>query len=623
MAKAKQADLFSSSATLGFEDKLWHAAELMRGKLPATQYRQVLMGLLFLRYVSDAFEKRYNELKAEGFGDEEDRDAYLEENIFFVPKDARWERIAAVAHKPENGQTIDNAMREIEKENADLKGVLPKFYASTDINKEMLGNVIDLFTNDLQLGDVEQNRDLLGRTYEYCIQQFAEYEGKKGGEYYTPQCIVQTLVEVLRPEAGKRIYDPCCGSGGMFSQSLKFIKAHSGNRGNVSVFGQEANPDTWKMAKINMAIRGIGADFGMGHEDTLMHDLHAGTQMDYILANPPFNLKLWGADKVKDDPRWKYGLPPDGNANYAWIQHMISHLKPTGRIGLVLANGALTSATGGEDKIRQAIIEDDLVEGIVSLPPQLFYSVTIPVTLWFFNRAKEQTGKTLFINATDLGHMVDRTHRTFDDGDIAKIAGAFEKFRTGKFRKEEGFAAVATTKEIAEKKFKLTPGLYAGGKVQEADAEPFDAKMKRLGAELDQLFKESNRLEQLVRKNLAAIGKEVGCGQCPSIRNIRSAARPCSSWSTLPRRSNATRSSWRVPKAFACGRSTISARSAARQPSKATRSRKTRSPRSSPASAWRERSGKSTRSKARTTPIRRSKAIILIWPRTCSRRTAS
>lgn len=510
MAKAKQADLFSSSATLGFEDKLWHAAQLMRGKLPATQYRQVLMGLLFLRYVSDAFEKRYNELKTEGFGDEEDRDAYLEENIFFVPKGARWERIAAVAHKPENGQTIDNAMREIEKENADLKGVLPKFYASTDINKEMLGNVIDLFTNDLQLGDVEQNRDLLGRTYEYCIQQFAEYEGKKGGEYYTPQCIVQTLVEVLRPEAGKRIYDPCCGSGGMFSQSLKFIKAHSGNRGNVSVFGQEANPDTWKMAKINMAIRGIGADFGMGHEDTLMHDLHAGTQMDYILANPPFNLKLWGADKVKDDPRWKYGLPPDGNANYAWIQHMISHLKPTGRIGLVLANGALTSATGGEDKIRQAIIEDDLVEGIVSLPPQLFYSVTIPVTLWFFNRAKEQTGKTLFINATDLGHMVDRTHRTFDDGDIAKIAGAFEKFRTGKFRKEEGFAAVATTKEIAEKKFKLTPGLYAGGKVQEADAEPFDAKMKRLGAELDQLFKESNRLEQLVRKNLAAIGKEVG-----------------------------------------------------------------------------------------------------------------
>ena len=509
MAKAKQADLFSSSATLGFEDKLWHAAELMRGKLPATQYRQVLMGLLFLRYVSDAFEKRYQILKAEGYGFEEDRDAYLEENIFFVPKDARWETIAAVAHKPENGQTIDNAMREIEKENAALKGVLPKFYSSTDINKEMLGNVIDLFTNDLQLGDVEQNRDLLGRTYEYCIQQFAEYEGKKGGEYYTPQCIVQTLVEVLRPEAGKRIYDPCCGSGGMFSQSLKFIKAHSGNRGNVSVFGQEANPDTWKMAKINMAIRGIGADFGMGHEDTLMHDLHAGTQMDYILANPPFNLKLWGADKVKDDPRWKYGLPPDGNANYAWIQHMISHLKPTGRIGLVLANGALTSATGGEDKIRQAIIEDDLVEGIVSLPPQLFYSVTIPVTLWFFNRAKEQPGKTLFINATDLGHMVDRTHRTFDDGDIAKIAGAFEKFRTGKFRKEEGFAAVATTKEIAEKKFKLTPGLYAGGKVQEADAEPFEAKMKRLGAELDQLFKESNRLEQLVRQNLAAIGHGV------------------------------------------------------------------------------------------------------------------
>ena len=496
----------NSAAVLGFEDKLWQAAVLMRGKLPATQYRQVLMGLLFLRYVSDAFEKRFGELKAEGYGDEEDRDAYLEKNIFFVPKEARWETIAAVAHKPENGQTIDAAMRAIEKENDSLKGVLPKFYSSTDINKDMLGNVIDLFTNELSLSDVEANRDLLGRTYEYCIEHFAEYEGKKGGEYYTPESIVRTLVEVLQPESGKRVYDPCCGSGGMFVQSMKFVQQHSGQRGDISVFGQEANPDTWKMAKINMAIRGIGADFGMGHEDTLQHDLHPGKQMDYILANPPFNLRQWGADKVKNDPRWKFGLPPDGNANYAWIEHMISHLKPTGRIGLVLANGALTSATGGEDKIREAIIKEDLVEGIVSLPPQLFYSVTIPVTLWFFNRAKKAEGKTLFINATSLGHMVDRTHRAFSDEDIAKIAGAFDAFRAGKFRKEEGFAAVATTDEIAEKKFKLTPGLYAGGKVQEDDGEPFDAKMKRLGTELGELFAESSRLEKLVRKNLAAIG---------------------------------------------------------------------------------------------------------------------
>ena len=496
----------NSAAVLGFEDKLWQAAVLMRGKLPATQYRQVLMGLLFLRYVSDAFEKRFGELKAEGFGDEEDRDAYLEKNIFFVPKEARWEKIAAVAHKPENGQTIDAAMRAIEKENDSLKGVLPKFYSSTDINKDMLGNVIDLFTNELSLSDVEANRDLLGRTYEYCIEHFAEYEGKKGGEYYTPESIVRTLVEVLQPESGKRVYDPCCGSGGMFVQSMKFVQQHSGQRGDISVFGQEANPDTWKMAKINMAIRGIGADFGMGHEDTLQHDLHPGKQMDYILANPPFNLRQWGADKVKNDPRWRFGLPPDGNANYAWIQHMISHLKPTGRIGLVLANGALTSATGGEDRIREAIIKEDLVEGIVSLPPQLFYSVTIPVTLWFFNRAKKPEGKTLFINATSLGHMVDRTHRAFSDEDIAKIAGEFDAFRAGAFRKEEGFAAVATTDEIAEKKFKLTPGLYAGGKVQEDDGEPFDAKMKRLGTELDELFAESSRLEELVRKNLAAIG---------------------------------------------------------------------------------------------------------------------
>ena len=360
-----------STATLGFEAKLWHAADLMRGKLPATQYRQVLMGLLFLRYVSDAFENRYRELKAEGYGDEEDRDAYMEKNIFFVPKSARWERIAAVAHEANNGETIDNAMIAIERENKALKGVLPKFYGSTDINKRMLGDVIDLFTNELPLGDIEANRDILGRTYEYCIQHFAEYEGKKGGEYHTPETIVRILVEVLQPAAGMRIYDPCCGSGGMFAQSVKFIETHSGSRGDVSVFGQEANPDTWKMSKINMAIRGIGADFGMGHEDTLMHDIHAGTQMDRIFANPPFNQKKWGADRVKDDPRWKYGLPPDGNANYAWIQHMISHLKPKGRIGLVLANGALTSATGGEDKIRQAIIEDDLVEGIVSLPSRV------------------------------------------------------------------------------------------------------------------------------------------------------------------------------------------------------------------------------------------------------------
>ncbi len=499
----------ASAATLGFEGKLWAAADKMRGKLPATQYRQVLMGLLLLRYVSDAFEKRYNELKKEGYGDEEDRDAYMEENIFFVPKAARWETIAAHAHKPDNGQTIDSAMRAIEKENDSLKGVLPKFYGSQDINKEMLGEVIDLFTNDLPLGDVEANRDLLGRTYEYCIQQFAEYEGKRGGEYYTPESIVRILVEVLRPATGMRIYDPCCGSGGMFSQSLKFIKAHSGNRGDVSVFGQEANPDTWKMAKINMAIRGIGADFGMGNEDTLQHDLHVGKQMDRIFANPPFNQKDWGADKVKDDPRWRYGLPPNGNANFAWIEHMISHLSPHGRIGLVLANGALTSATGGEDKIRQAIVDADLVEGIVSLPPQLFYSVTIPVTLWFFNRNKDQKGKTLFINATSMGHMVDRTHRAFSDEDIARIADTFEKFRAGKFKKEEGFSAVATTKEIGEKKYKLTPGLYAGGKVAEEDTEPFDAKMKRLTGELKELFGESTRLESLIRKNLKSIGYEV------------------------------------------------------------------------------------------------------------------
>lgn len=370
-----------NNTKIGFEKEIWDAACVLWGHIPAADYRKVIVGLIFLRYISSSFEKKYNELVEEGYGFEDDRDAYMEDNIFFVPKEARWSTISAATHTPEVGMVIDNAMRAIEAENKTLKNVLPKIYASPDLDKRVLGEVVDLFTNNINMDDTEESKDLLGRTYEYCISQFAAYEGTKGGEFYTPSSIVKTIVEILKPFENCRVYDPCCGSGGMFVQSVKFLQAHSGNRNHISVFGQESNADTWKMAKMNMAIRGIDANFGSYQADTFFNDLHSTLKADFIMANPPFNLSNWGQDKLQDDVRWKYGLPPAGNANYAWIQHMIHHLASNGKIGLVLANGALSTQTSGEGNIRKAIIEDDLIEGIVAMPTQLFYSVTIPVTL--------------------------------------------------------------------------------------------------------------------------------------------------------------------------------------------------------------------------------------------------
>lgn len=378
-----------TNANIGFEKELWDAACVLWGHIPAAEYRKVLVGLIFLRYISSAFEKRYNELVNEGEGFEDDRDAYTEKNVFFVPEDARWEMIAKAAHTPEIGVVLDNAMREIEKENPTLKNVLPKNYASPDLDKNVLGQVVDIFTNKIKMESNESDEDLLGRTYEYCIAQFASKEGKGGGEFYTPASIVRTLVEILKPFENCRVYDPACGSGGMFVQSAKFIQAHSGKRGAISVYGQEANSDTWKMAKMNMAIRGIDADFGPYQADTFTKDLHPTLKADFVLANPPFNYHPWNQESLLDDKRWKYGIPPANNANFAWIQHMIHHLAPNGKIGLVLANGALSSQTGGEGDIRRKIVEDDLVEGIISMPAQLFYSVTIPVTLWFISKNKK------------------------------------------------------------------------------------------------------------------------------------------------------------------------------------------------------------------------------------------
>ena len=499
-----------NNANIGFEKQIWDAAGVLWGHIPAAEYRKVIVGLIFLRYISCAFEKKYEALVADGDGFEDDRDAYEADNIFFVPAEARWSTIAAAAHTPEIGKVIDNAMTAIEAENKKLKNVLPKNYGNPDLDKRVLGDVVDLFTNNIHMDDTDESKDLLGRTYEYCIAQFAAYEGTKGGEFYTPSSIVKTIVAILKPFDNCRVYDPCCGSGGMFVQSAKFLQAHSGKRGNIAVYGQESNSDTWKMAKMNMAIRGIDADFGPYHQDTFFNDLHPTLKADFIMANPPFNLSNWGGDKLRDDKRWKYGIPPAGNANFAWIQHMIHHLHDShGKLGLVLANGALSSQSSGEGEIRKNIINADLVEGIVALPTQLFYSVTIPVTLWFITKGKKQRGKTVFIDARKMGYMVDRKHRDFTDEDIQKIADTVEAFQNGTLEDVKGFCAVKTTADIAEQDYILTPGRYVGIEEQEDDGEPFEEKMTRLTSELSQMFAKSHELEDEIRKKLGAIGYDI------------------------------------------------------------------------------------------------------------------
>ena len=496
-----------ATTTIGFEDKLWGSANILRNKLNAADYRKVVTGLIFLKYVSDAFEQRYQELVDEGEGFEEDKDEYERKNVFFIPEKSRWSYVSKFAQDEENGVILDNAMREIENENKKLKNVLPKIFASSDIDKIALGEVVNLFTN-INMYSQDDEKDLLGRTYEYFIAKFAENEGKKGGEFYTPTSIVKLIVEILKPYNG-RVYDPAMGSGGMFVQSFKFIENHTGNRNHLSVYGQESNPDTWKMAKMNMAIRGIDADFGPSHADSFTNDLHRTLKADFIMANPPFNIKNWGADKLQEDYRWGFGTPPNGNANYAWIQHMISHLAPNGKIGLVLANGSLSSQTNNEGQIRRNIIEHDLIEGIIALPANLFYSVTIPCCLWFITKGKKQPRKTIFIDARNMGHMVSRTHREFSVEDTQKIAQTFEAFQKGTFVEEKGFSAVVTTEDIANQDYILTPGRYVGLQEIEVDGEPFEEKMARLTTELSDLFKQSDELQEKIRKALGGIGYEI------------------------------------------------------------------------------------------------------------------
>ncbi len=496
-----------NNAEIGFEKQIWDAACVLRGNLDASEYKHVILGLIFLKYISDSFEEKFNELVAEGDGFEEDTDEYTSEGIFFVPPTARWNVIAENAHTPEIGTIIDEAMRSIEKENKRLKDVLPKNFARPELDKRRLGDVVDLFTN-IKMIEHGSEKDILGRTYEYCLSQFASQEGKNAGEFYTPSSIVKTLVEVLQPFNG-RVYDPACGSGGMFVQSAKFVESHSGNIHNISIYGQDSNPTTWKMAQMNLAIRGIEADLGKYNADTFFGDCHPTLKADYIMANPPFNLSDWGADKLKEDVRWKYGIPPASNANFAWLQHMIHHLAPSGRIGMVLANGSLSTQSGGEGAIRKNIIEADLVDCIIALPTQLFYATQIPVCLWFLSKNKKQKGKTLFIDARKMGTMVNRKLRELDDDDIAKIAATYNAFTGGTLEEVKGYCAAVSIEDIAKQDYILTPGRYIGIEEQEDDGEPFEEKMARLTTELSEMFSKSLKLQNEIREKLGAIGYEL------------------------------------------------------------------------------------------------------------------
>jgi len=502
----------TNGATLGFEQTLWAAADKLRGHLDAAEYKHVVLGLIFLKYISDAFQEIYDDLAARqdtDYTDPEDRDEYLGQNAFWVPPEARWTQLQAQAKSPKIGILIDEAMLAIERDNPQLKGVLPTNYGRNDLDKRRLGELIDLI-GTIGLGDAEsRSKDILGKVYEYFLGQFAAAEGKKGGEFYTATCVVRVLVEMLEPYRG-RVYDPCCGSGGMFVQSEKFIEAHGGQRDAISIFGQESNPTTWKLCKMNLAIRGIDPNLGPYAADSFHNDLHPDLKADYILANPPFNMSDWGGDLLAEDVRWRYGAPPTGNANFAWVQHMIHHLKPTGRAGFVLANGSMSTNTSSEGAIRRAIVEADLVDCMIALPGQLFTNTQIPVCLWFLNRAKpaHRQGETLFIDARNMGTLISRVRRDLDDDEIAHIATTYHDWldADGGYEDVRGFCKSATVEEIAGHGYVLTPGRYVGAADLEDDGEPFEEKMARLTAELEAQFAESARLEQMICENLEGLG---------------------------------------------------------------------------------------------------------------------
>jgi type I restriction enzyme M protein len=508
----------------GFETTLWAAADKLRGNMDASEYKHVALGLIFLKYISDRFEER----RAEALADPEEvalvdeRDLYVGDNVFWVPAQARWDFLKAHATsvEPTIGALIDQAMFDLEAENPSLKGVLTKNYARPELDQTKLGEVIKLFS-DLTFKDAHHGEDVLGRVYEYFLGQFAIAEGKRAGQFYTAGPVVRLLVEMLQPFKG-RVYDPCCGSGGMFVQSERFVEAHNGQRNDVSIFGQESNPTTWRLAKMNLAIRGIEANLGPKWADSFHEDLHPGLKADFVLANPPFNDSDWGGDKIRSGDRWAYGVPPVGNANFAWMQHFIHHLAPHGYAGFVLANGSLSSQNSGEGDIRRKIIDADLVDCIVSLPGQLFFTTQIPVCLWFLTRDKsnglvrdmklrDRRRETLFIDGRGLGIMDSRTLKILTEKDIAKVADAYHAWREkgGRFVDQPGFAKSATTDEIAAHGYVLTPGRYVGSAEAEAEDEPFEERMARLTAELRGQMAEGKRLDERISQALAGVG--YGC----------------------------------------------------------------------------------------------------------------
>ncbi len=522
MKKSKQAN----GANLGFEEKLWQAADKMRSNMDAAEYKHVVLGLIFLKYISDVFEERYkylamvaSDLKSEYYIKleserkelVEDQDEYISENIFYVPPKARWNHLKQNAKQPEIGKIIDDAMDLIERKNSSLKAVLPKNYARPALDKQRLGELIDLISS-IGLGDTEsRSKDILGRVYEYFLGQFADAEGKKGGQFYTPRCIVRLLVEMMEPYKG-RVFDPCCGSGGMFVQSEKFVESHGGKVGDISIFGQESNQTTWRLCKMNLAIRSISGKIEWNNEGSFLNNAHRDLKADFVIANPPFNDSDWKGEMIREDPRWKYGTPPTGNANFAWVQHFIYHLSSFGIAGFVLANGSMASNTSGEGDIRKSIVEADLVDCMIALPTQLFYNTMIPACLWFIARDKknhrfrDRRGETLFIDARKMGVMLDRRHRELSDEEIKKIADTYHIWRgelkNKKYDDIPGFCKVANLKEINKHNYILTPGRYVGIEEQEEDMEAFEVKMNQLTTVLSNQFKKSRELEENIKKNL-------------------------------------------------------------------------------------------------------------------------
>ncbi|WP_397274416.1 type I restriction-modification system subunit M [Pandoraea pnomenusa] len=517
---------------------LWAAADKLRSSMDAAEYKHIVLGLIFLKYISDAFDERRAQLAA-AFGNQEDdlylpdaadhaealeeRDYYTMANVFWVPASARWESIRAQAKQPDIGVRIDSALEAIEADNKSLKGILDKRFGRTQLEPGKLGELVDLIST-VGFGEGHHAKDLLGEVYEYFLGQFATAEGKKGGQFYTPASVVRVLVEVLAPHEG-RVYDPCCGSGGMFVQSEKFIASHGGKADDISIYGQEANPTTWRLVAMNLAIRGLAADLGKEPADTFHRDQHPDLRADYVLANPPFNISDWGGERLADDRRWAYGVPPAGNANYAWLQHILHHLSPRGQAGVVLANGSMSSSQNGEGEIRRAMVEAGVVDVMVALPPQLFFNTQIPACLWFLAKDKsgmpvpggkpsrDRRGEVLFIDARKLGRMASRVVRVFDDEDIARIASTVHRWRAdGEDGTDEpyadvpGFCRSVPVAEIAEHGYVLTPGRYVGAEETEDDDEAFNEKMERLTAQLAEQMARGTELDSVIREKLGVLG---------------------------------------------------------------------------------------------------------------------